>query len=124
VWMSKRTGEPMGCIEWCVSSELLELWQRGIQTVCSCCGHGNDERAYIRVKAEYAGAMRELGYEPWEPHRCVIHTDTVAFRAKYVRSVRQERKKHRPEKPVDIEMIRRAWRISAGVHTKEMHENV
>ena len=52
MWMSKKTGEPMGCVEWCMSSELLELWQRGIQIVCSCCGHGNDERAYIRVKDE------------------------------------------------------------------------
>ena len=77
-----------------------------------------------KTRNKIEAAMRELGYEPWEPHRCVIHTDTVSFRAKYVRSVRQERKKHRPEKPVDIEMIRRAWRINAGIHTKEMHENV
>lgn len=122
--MDKKTGEPLGCIEWCVSPELLELWQQGIQTVCSCCGHGKDEESYIRVRDEYADAMRALGYERYEPHECVIYRNSAAFRAKNVRAVREERKKDKPEEPVNIELIRLAWAKSAGVHTKEMYENV
>lgn len=99
-------------IDRCILPELQKLWDEGISTFCSCCGHGNDEKAFIRVGAEYADKMAELGYEPYEPHACLIHSNTLAYRAK---SVKREREKGKPDDPRDLETIREMWKRNAGL---------
>ena len=99
-------------IDRCVLPELQKLWSEGISTYCSCCGHGNDDKAFIRVGAEYAERMAELGYERYEPHDCLVHKNTVAYRAKFVK---QEREKGRPDDSRDINEIREMWKQNAGL---------
>ena len=74
-------GDKGAMIDRCLLPELRAMWEQGIQTVCCCCGHGETE-AYIRVKGEYAGTMREMGYEECEHHACVMYEGTAAFRPK------------------------------------------
>jgi len=50
-------------IDICILPEVFSLWQKGIQTVESCCGH-NREQAYISVVESAVEKMLELGYEP------------------------------------------------------------
>lgn len=109
-------GRLLQCADWCILPELAMVWGRGIHTVCSCCGHGQDERGYIRVEARDAQTMREMGYEEFEPHPCPIHPGTTAFRAKMVASVRAvSPPETKPdEAQLDTEMIRRLWREASG----------
>lgn len=107
------------CLDRCIVPELQMLWAKGIETVCSCCGHGDDNEAYIRVKSEYVPLMLKMGYEPYERHTCYFYKNTVSFRAK---TVAQERAKPAPEVE-DPEMIREMWREKARVE-KEMIKNV
>lgn len=107
------------CLDRCVVPELLALWEKGIETVCSCCGHGDDSEAYIRVKGEYAPLMLEMGYEPYEQHTCYFHKNSVSFRAK---TVAQERAKPRPEVK-DPEAVQEMWRERARME-QEMRNHV
>lgn len=50
-------------IDCCLSSEIAWLWQQGIVTHGSCCGHGDPSKAYIGVYDEHTARMRELGYQ-------------------------------------------------------------
>lgn len=66
----------------CVAYELQTLMAAGVRTVCSCCGHGSPEQAYIVVDPQDAEKMADMGYEPCDmPHehcgRC-----GVAYRAR------------------------------------------
>lgn len=97
-------------IDRCVLPELQRLWAQGIRTVCSCCGHGDASRAYIRVDGRDAEKMLALGYEPFEPHECVMHENTASFRAKYAAEERE-----RPVLPADVETVRAMWRRIARV---------
>lgn len=50
----------------CLWQELNWLWQQGVETVGSCCGHHINcphDMAYIQVKSEYEQDMVNLGYE-------------------------------------------------------------
>lgn len=105
--MSDRLIIAHECIDHCVSEELHHLWEAGIETVCSCCGHGDDSRAFIRVKKEYAGKMLEMGYEPYEPHECLYHPGDPAYHAKGVTS---EREKGSPHDDRTVEEIREMWK--------------
>lgn len=49
-------------IDNCLVPEILSLWDRGIQTVESCCGH-NKEDGYISVLNEHSDKMIALGYQ-------------------------------------------------------------
>lgn len=49
-------------VDRCIADEVLELWQRGIWTLESCCGHGRTH-GYIAVAAVDAADMEMLGYE-------------------------------------------------------------
>lgn len=91
----------------CVVKELYQLWGQGIETVCSCCGHGLDEKAFIRVKKASERQMLSLGYEPYEPHECPFHPGDPAFRAK---GVADERAKGSPHDDRTIEEIRELWK--------------
>ena len=53
-------------VEKCILWELTHLWERGIMTLCSCCGHGK-YTARIVVAEEDAQKMRDLGYEEISP---------------------------------------------------------
>lgn len=53
-------GRPVG-IDRCVLDEIRALWNMGIRTVESCCGH-NLTAGYIAVTPEHDSAMVELGY--------------------------------------------------------------
>ena len=50
-------------IDKCLLPEILDLWERGIKTTGCCCGHGRSDMAFIGVKEEYIGKMKDLGYE-------------------------------------------------------------
>ena len=103
-------------IDRCVLPELKELWALGIETTCSCCGHGDNEKAYIRVKNEYMTKMLDLGYEPYEMHACEFHKNTTAFRAKHIDEERQK-----PSPPCDPEAVREMWREAAESKEREIH---
>lgn len=94
-------------LDHCVIPELRNLWAHGIMTLCCCCGHGIDEHAFIRVCAEDADRMIELGYEPYEPHECPFFQKDPAFRAK---GVAAERAKGIPHDERSIDEIREMWR--------------
>ena len=94
-------------IDHCISDELHKLWEAGIETVCSCCGHGDDSRAFIRVKREYADRMLAMGYEPYEPHECLYHPGDPAYHAK---DVTREREKGSPHDDRTVEEIREMWK--------------
>lgn len=63
-------GARLAGIDRCIEAEILGLWDRGIQTIESCCGH-NVAPGYIAVRRpeDYA-AMAALGYvrHPDVPH--------------------------------------------------------
>ena len=54
-------------IEKCILWELTRLWEQGIKTLCSCCGHGK-YLPRIVVQEEDAQRMRDLGYEEIPPN--------------------------------------------------------
>ena len=57
-----RVGNQMvATIDVCILPEIKALWDRGIPTVASCCGH-NRIAGSIIVPEEYAGRMDALGY--------------------------------------------------------------
>ncbi|HBM3190509.1 hypothetical protein [Klebsiella michiganensis] len=64
-------------IDACIFSEVLGLWEAGITTIESCCGH-NKASSYIAVAEADAGKMRELGYKLDEHHPtgCVFYSKT------------------------------------------------
>ena len=51
-------------IDKCLSGEIGELWQLGVETTGCCCGH-NKVRPMINVKPEYHNKMIKLGYKHW-----------------------------------------------------------
>ncbi len=55
------TRVPVG-LDRCIALEVLDLWQRGIVTTASCCGH-NISPAIISVREEHIAEMQALGYE-------------------------------------------------------------
>jgi hypothetical protein len=52
-------------IDKCILPEILKLWGDGIRTGGCCCGHGNQDMAFISVRDDYVGQMVERGYEPY-----------------------------------------------------------
>ena len=55
-------GTKMVGIDRCVLPDVEYLWSQGIETIESCCGHGQ-VAGYILVKSEAAGRMLAIGYE-------------------------------------------------------------
>lgn len=52
------------CCDVCLENELYTLWDAGIVTVGSCCGHGGKYQQYIQVLSDdHVQKMHELGYE-------------------------------------------------------------
>lgn len=68
-------------IDRCVLPELEELWKKGIETTCSCCGHGEPDTAWIVVKTNYRQKMIDLGYKERHPKYYDCSCGTF-FRAK------------------------------------------
>ena len=63
----------------CILWEMQQLWKLGVETGCSCCGHGQRE-AVIGVNGEDSRELMEaLGYEPAE----AIHQGCVDTCVKY-----------------------------------------
>lgn len=104
------------CVDYCIVPELQMLWNHGVLTYCSCCGHGNSENAYIRVDAASVPQMEALGYERYEPHKCMFHTDWVSYRAKHVE---EERIKGGPVRTGNIDEIRERWKKQAHYGGKD-----
>ena len=52
-------------LDYCVVRELEELWESGVKTACSCCGHGTGG-AYIVVGRKYRQQMMDMGYQEAE----------------------------------------------------------
>lgn len=69
-------------VDRCVRPELEMLWNKDIETSCSCCGHGKPDDAYIVVKPEYRQQMIDLGYEEIPPKEDSCTKCGVFFRAK------------------------------------------
>lgn len=101
-------GEQAYCIDSCIVQDLKYLWEHGIKTVCSCCGHGDDNRAYVRVASYDSDKMEQLGYEPYEPHECVMWNNSKSYRAKYVKRNRIHNKPIEGSR--DLSEIRELWR--------------
>ena len=52
------------CCDLCLEDELLTLYAKGVHTINSCCGHGNDAlRAILVIGEESCMMMRDMGYE-------------------------------------------------------------
>lgn len=100
------------CVDYCIVPELKKLWKQGVRTMCSCCGHGAVDAAYIRVDALSADKMRELGYVQYEPHECIFHSDSVSFLAM---DVENEMENGGPIGTGDINEIRERWKKAAGI---------
>lgn len=49
------------CCDTCLQDELHKLWEVGISTIGSCCGHGR-KQGYIQVTDKDVQKMHELGY--------------------------------------------------------------
>jgi len=49
------------CIDICICQEIAELWNNGIRTIESCCGH-NTKDGYIITLIEDKEKMMRLGY--------------------------------------------------------------
>lgn len=49
----------------CLWQELNYLWEKGIKTIGSCCGHhinAKENKGYIQVEQEFEAQMVDLGY--------------------------------------------------------------
>ena len=76
-------GNPIGGFDRCVVPELKALWAQGIKTECSCCGHGDPEKAFIVADEADADKMAALGYERIpEPYPMCVGCGGAFFRAK------------------------------------------
>lgn len=51
-------------IDNCILCEIVTLWNSGIQTIESCCGH-NKVDGYIAVSKEYINQMLTMGYKQY-----------------------------------------------------------
>lgn len=59
------------CFDKCLANELFYLWDLGIITTGSCCGHhtyekgriGHGEHSYIGVVKKFIPKMKKLGYK-------------------------------------------------------------
>lgn len=49
-------------IDRCLADEVSGLWERGIETLGCCCGHGARTASYIQVVPEHCAAMGDMGY--------------------------------------------------------------
>lgn len=52
------------CCDTCLQNELHKLWEVGVSTIGSCCGHGR-KLGYIQVTSKDVQKMHELGYEEY-----------------------------------------------------------
>lgn len=64
-------------IDSCIFSEVTGLWEEGITTIESCCGH-NKAKSYIAVVEKDIARMLALGYQPDKGHEtgCVFYSKT------------------------------------------------
>ncbi|VUS90931.1 hypothetical protein [Klebsiella spallanzanii] len=64
-------------IDACIFSEVTGLWEEGITTIESCCGH-NKAKSYIAVVEKDIARMLALGYQPDKGHEtgCVFYSKT------------------------------------------------
>lgn len=78
-------------IERCILPEVMNLWEHGITTYCSCCGHSKEE-GYIVVGESDRQKIAELGYEiKNDHHKCKHFNNVIAIKAM---NVNKERMKH------------------------------
>lgn len=69
-WLTKNPCDPEGelreympAVDKCLVAEVINLWEMGIKTTGCCCGHGDQEFAFIGVEPEYIPRMKALGYK-------------------------------------------------------------
>jgi hypothetical protein len=56
-------------VDKCLVREILDLWEGGITTTGCCCGHGDNNKAFIGVVNEDVDKMKKLGYiSQYNPH--------------------------------------------------------
>ena len=67
------------CIDPCLTDEIQELWQEGVITTGSCCGH-NKVEPFINVDTDSEILMIGLNYEFW-----MNESDVKCFRPKSIK---------------------------------------
>lgn len=65
LWFKSEKKIRKAGIDNCLVDEIKYLWDIGIQTVESCCGH-NRTKSYISVLDGYHNKMIKLGYKPYK----------------------------------------------------------
>ena len=68
----------------CLLPELEALRDWGVRTTCSCCGHGDRDKAFVVVQAEDREKMIALGYEERPPKWDHCKACGVFFRARTI----------------------------------------
>lgn len=64
-------------IDSCIFSEIIGLWEQGITTIESCCGHRKAE-SYVAVAEKDVVKMIQLGYLQHIHHesKCIFYSKT------------------------------------------------
>ena len=70
-------------IDHCLLQEIRDLWAKDIETVCSCCGHGDPDAGFIVVDPKAKDQMVALGYIERPVRDQVCFECGVFFRPKY-----------------------------------------
>lgn len=79
-------GRKLVSIDICIATAVGWLWFFGVETLASCCGHG-ERRPTVAVDPESVDLMRDLGYEqatkadnPFLPENEMWYLDRAAKR--------------------------------------------
>lgn len=78
------------CCDLCLKNELLYLNNHGINTINSCCGHGQTEAAFILTTGDFSKKkMEELGYTKHK-HQNGCTKDTCWYpKTKFIYTVKE-----------------------------------
>lgn len=59
-WVTEKQTRDI-CVDACMVPELLYLWNKGIRTIASCCGHGR-HKSIIVVDEAHSEHMEKMSY--------------------------------------------------------------
>ena len=68
-------------IDNCILSELKDLWNKGIITLASCCGHNKINGSII---VEDCDKMKSLGYINWPDHEDWFYPQSIPITNKWI----------------------------------------
>lgn len=67
---------PTVCIDKCIVDKVIFLWENGVKTFGSCCGH-NKLQGFINVGEDFYEKALTLGFEPYIFDEDPLRKDTV-----------------------------------------------